>query len=380
MMKYKLGANKNPEGRIIKDYHICTTKLPDKIITDISFLPRLDQSQQPACVGHAGANAINFDYYKKTGKIVSSSARWNYAKAKKIDGNLEEGTSAYSMFEAWKLYLGSATTTTVPNDVSLPVTDYANLFTTSLMSIDASKYPVLNETEVTNPSDVQIKSLINQYGVVLLALKVDENTWMNQDGHVSLKPGVAGGHEVLCFGYDTVGLNGDTRFFILNSWSANWGNNGTGTFMWSDYDGSIFDAMSVTINMNPIATLTRGVDDMIETLGKLSYGSFICDTLERSWKNNTVNISCIPKGTYNCIWTYMGDLKEFHYQIQNVPGRSGIFIHEGNYYTNSEGCVLIGSGLSDLNKDKEKDVLNSRVTLTQFENLLNKQPFILTIK
>ena len=380
MLKYSLGCNIDINRKVEKEYSVSATPLPPFILTDISHLPVLNQGQEPACVGHAGANGVNFDYYKKLNVLPLSSARWNYGVAKLIDGNVNEGTSATAMFNGWKKYNGSATVNTIPNDVTLPVIPYTQITITPVELADALKYPITSEVDIPSPSCLQLQSLIAQYGVVLIALTVDEDSWMTQDGHVTLKPGTAGGHEVLCFGYDTRNLNGDVRFFILNSWDKTWGNNGTGTFLWSDYQNNVYDAMSITVNTMPTVTLQRLQDDGVETVGKLTTGTFTCNTLERPNKGNLPNVSCVPTGTYTCQWEYMGDLKEYHYELQGVHGRSGIFIHEGNYVTDSEGCILLGNSYGDINKDGQPDVLNSKVTLAQFEALFpNHENFTLII-
>jgi len=261
-MKYKLGAIIDKNRTVEKEYVVSATVLPPFVLTDISHLPVLNQGQQPACVGHAFANAVNYDYFKNTGTLPNSSPRWNYAVGKLTDGNTNEGTSALAVFVGCKSKGGSATINTVPNTVNLPVLTYTELPITSVEIADAQKHPISNEVDIPSPTCLQLQSLIAQYGVVPIAVTVDEQTWMAEDGHVSLKPGNAGGHEVLCFGYDTRGLNGDVRFFILNSWDTTWGNNGTGTFMWSDYQGNIYDAMSITVNTMP--TIQNSTTTLIE--------------------------------------------------------------------------------------------------------------------
>jgi hypothetical protein len=56
--------------------------------------------------------------------------------------------------------------------------------------------------------------------------------------------------------------------------------------------------------------------------------------------------------------------------IQDVPGRSEILIHKGNYYTDILGCVLIGTGLSDINKDGITDVVSSKTAITELLSYL----------
>lgn len=129
------------------------------------------------------------------------------------------------------------------------------------------------------------------------------------------------------------------------------------------------------------AIITRRITgETKETRGDLAFGTFACKTLERPWLDNKPNISCIPTGTYTCIWAYMHDMKEWHYQVQNVPGRTGIFIHELNYVSQTNGCIGLGNSYQDINGDGNLDVLNSRATLKQFESLGAKQSILLTIK
>jgi len=95
------------------------------------------------------------------------------------------------------------------------------------------------------------------------------------------------------------------------------------------------------------------------------------DSLELPWLNNQKYISCIPKGSYKakkhnspnfgeCLW------------IQDVPNRSEILVHKGNYYTDILGCVLIGTGLSDINKDGEIDVVSSKTAIGELLSYLKE--------
>lgn len=66
-----------------------------------------------------------------------------------------------------------------------------------------------------------------------------------------------------------------------------------------------------------------------------------CLTLEKEWKDNEKNISCIPRGEYLCKRVdspKFGDTFEVCY----VPGRSDILFHKGNIEDDSEGCIIIG--------------------------------------
>ena len=97
---------------------------------------------------------------------------------------------------------------------------------------------------------------------------------------------------------------------------------------------------------------------------------YTCHTLELPWKNNQFQVSCIPEGTYKVVRRTSARFKN-HFHLTNVPDRSLILIHAGNYYTDILGCILVGKGLADLNKDGLKDVTSSKATLT---DLLAQMP------
>lgn len=109
--------------------------------------------------------------------------------------------------------------------------------------------------------------------------------------------------------------------------------------------------------------LTRLTGNSKQTTGFLivhdvfkTHAQFV--TIELSWLNNSRNISCIPPGIYKAQKIYS---KQFGWciHILNVPNRSAILIHYGNYYTNTKGCILVGSTFAKINNDNQIDVTNS---------------------
>jgi hypothetical protein len=138
-------------------------------------------------------------------------------------------------------------------------------------------------------------------------------------------------------------------------------------------------ALQPYFKKTPVVTLKRMDDDGVQTLGQLFYKDFECKTLERPWKNNAYNISCIPKGEYICKYTFSPKFLKYTYLLQGTGKRSGIRIHSGNYFFDIEGCILLGDSYRDINKDKKVDVLNSRITINKFEKLLNQKDFKLRI-
>ena len=63
----------------------------------------------------------------------------------------------------------------------------------------------------------------------------------------------------------------------------------------------------------------------------------------------------------------------------DVPNRSYILIHSGNYNKHTLGCILVGATLSDINGDGYRDTTNSKETLNKLNEILPDY-FKLTIK
>ena len=111
-----------------------------------------------------------------------------------------------------------------------------------------------------------------------------------------------------------------------------------------------------------------------QTLGKLylldSKSCIIEDwhSLELPWLDNKKRISCIPEGEYIAVKHSSPKYSECFW-IQDVPNRSEILIHRGNYYTDVLGCILIGKDLSDINKDGCLDVTSSKKAIKELMKL-----------
>lgn len=92
-----------------------------------------------------------------------------------------------------------------------------------------------------------------------------------------------------------------------------------------------------------------------------------CFTLELPWKENKKNISRIPAGHYKAV---VHDSPKFGMclWIQDVPDRSEILIHKGNYHKDTLGCILVGQDLFDIDGDGNKDVTSSAKTMKELLN------------
>jgi hypothetical protein len=131
------------------------------------------------------------------------------------------------------------------------------------------------------------------------------------------------------------------------------------------------------------ATLKREFRDHAVTTGELTFKEgeeelYVCCTLEPTWADNKRNISCIPAGEYNVI-KYSSEKYPGVYEVQDVPGRSKILIHAGNFYTNTRGCILVGQDIIDINKDGVMDVTSSKATLRMIKDVTGYENFRLII-
>lgn len=99
--------------------------------------------------------------------------------------------------------------------------------------------------------------------------------------------------------------------------------------------------------------------------------SLVCDTLELPWKNNQRNISCIADGIYP--YEVVDGLA---IRIDNVNGRDGIFMHVANSWKELRGCVAVGKGYKDINRDLDYDVLKSALTLKDITSTIPEKGYI----
>jgi len=93
-------------------------------------------------------------------------------------------------------------------------------------------------------------------------------------------------------------------------------------------------------------------------IGRMKIGSnYFCDTIE--------NMACeIAPGVYPVRLTYSPHFEKVLPLLDRVIGRTGIRIHAGNVYKDSEGCILVGEYEEEQNR-----LVKSRLTL---EDLINQ--------
>lgn len=114
------------------------------------------------------------------------------------------------------------------------------------------------------------------------------------------------------------------------------------------------------------------------TLGTLTIDGIKTDpiyTLENP-KRATDKDNRIPAGTYTCR-PYSGTKYKDVYEVTNVPNRTAILLHHGNFERDTLGCILLGNRFT---LKPEPAVLESKRCFEHFRSLIGKQEFTLIIE
>jgi hypothetical protein len=92
-------------------------------------------------------------------------------------------------------------------------------------------------------------------------------------------------------------------------------------------------------------------------------------TLELPWKNNEKNESCILSGYYTVeprTSPKYGD----HLLVNNTAPRDLILLHVGNAPKDTQGCILIGTGFGDFDKDGRREITESKRAVRRLTELV----------
>jgi len=94
-------------------------------------------------------------------------------------------------------------------------------------------------------------------------------------------------------------------------------------------------------------------------------------TRELPWRDNKKSISCIPAGVYTAK-RYSSKNYKNTFEVENVPGRTYILIHIGNFKSDSEGCILVGEAFNHIDKVAGVDIGSSTHAFNEFLKLTEK--------
>ena len=105
-------------------------------------------------------------------------------------------------------------------------------------------------------------------------------------------------------------------------------------------------------------------------IGRGRYKGFNFCVLELPDLGNQKNISCIPPGIYKAKKRISPGKGYEVIEYINVPNRTYIQAHYGNFTSQLLGCQLYGYGLKYLDNDDIIDVTNSETTIKKLLKIL----------
>ncbi len=94
--------------------------------------------------------------------------------------------------------------------------------------------------------------------------------------------------------------------------------------------------------------------------------------IERGWRNNERQVSCVPTGQYPIVYEHSPRFQRHLWELKNVPNRSECKIHPANNWYQLNGCIALGIKLKDIDRDGYIDVTSSRPTQDLFHTAMKK--------
>lgn len=210
---YSLGAFENPpDARNIQlaSFQAPVT-LPVDYITDMP--PVENQASKSDCVGQ-GITKLAELYFKNKGIIVDLSARDLYKQCKAIDGIPNMDGTFPNIGAKVMTKNGVASTTLVPDNNDLPITDFLGYAETPEILADRAKHKLGGYAFVAN--DFQsVCQAIFQNKAVTASVAVDSNWFI---GKLMKALQVIGRHYIILHGFNTQKQSN----YGQNSWGIGW--------------------------------------------------------------------------------------------------------------------------------------------------------------
>lgn len=100
---------------------------------------------------------------------------------------------------------------------------------------------------------------------------------------------------------------------------------------------------------------------------------YIGASLERGWRDNQANISCVPEGEYPLKLEYSPRFRKNLWELYDVPNRSECKFHAANYWKQLNGCIALGVKHKDINNDGDPDVTSSVTTMDKFHKAMGQE-------
>ena len=107
---------------------------------------------------------------------------------------------------------------------------------------------------------------------------------------------------------------------------------------------------------------------------------YVGASMERGWRNNQNNISCVPKGTYTLKLEYSPRFRKKLWELYGVPNRTECKFHVSNYWNQLNGCIALGKYHKDIDGDGDPDVVSSGPTMKKFHEMMSGELARVVIK
>jgi hypothetical protein len=211
-MKYNIKAFKSPKDS--RDIQLGKITIPEEL--PINYLPNhdddlkiLNQGQQPACSGYAGAILKTIADMFDTSKVNNYSARFLYACCKFIDGLPDvEGTYTRAIGKALKEY-GICNEEFHESNIFLSKDDFKDYSKISNKAFENAQPRIIKSYAFVGTGIENIKQAIYKHEAVLVIIKPFFKGY--EDGHFVVMDGWVG-----------------DRLRYINSFGKEWGDNGYG--------------------------------------------------------------------------------------------------------------------------------------------------------
>jgi len=174
-----------------------------------------DQGQLPECAAYSESEVLAASYWRSKDVQAVFDADAIYKAAKKLDGDMTDGTTLDAVLEAVR---GASFTASG---------EIPTIIDGSLVSIDDLQYAV------------------HKYGFVWVGMQITQN-WMSPDASGRIKDGGAfiGGHAVVVVGYSAT-----CRLVkILNSWGPDYGDRGFVYLSFEEFERELGYGITQIIN------------------------------------------------------------------------------------------------------------------------------------
>lgn len=99
---------------------------------------------------------------------------------------------------------------------------------------------------------------------------------------------------------------------------------------------------------------------------------FTALSLERGWRDNETNISCLPFGKHPLVLEYSDRFKKDLWEIKDTGKRSECKFHSASFWFDLNGCISLGVKYKYINNDNYFDLSYSRFAMDRFHSVLSQ--------